>query len=87
MKRIGASGVNICKCRGLTQPYLRMIGIGSKFGIYSPLMPNMPVRDFLDASLGQTDFDELTGALVTQPIGIGIAIAIRDLLARAANGR
>jgi len=41
----------------------------------------------LYAALRAADAQGLREVVVTQPIGIGIAVAIRDRLARAANGR
>ena len=41
----------------------------------------------LYSALRQADAQGLSEVVVVQPIGIGIAIAIRDRLARAANGR
>ena len=41
----------------------------------------------LYSALRQADAQGLKEVVVMQPIGIGIAIAIRDRLARAANGR
>ena len=41
----------------------------------------------LYAALREADAQGLTEVVVVQPIGIGIAVAIRDRLARAANGR
>ena len=41
----------------------------------------------LYAALRQADIEGLAEVVVAQPIGIGIAVAIRDRLARAANGR
>ena len=41
----------------------------------------------LYAALRQADIEGLAEVVVTQPIGIGIAVAIRDRLSRAANGK
>jgi L-threonylcarbamoyladenylate synthase len=41
----------------------------------------------LYSSLREADAQGLSEVVVMQPIGIGIAVAIRDRLARAANGR
>ena len=41
----------------------------------------------LYSALREADAQGLTEVVVAQPIGIGIAVAIRDRLARAANGR
>ena len=41
----------------------------------------------LYSALRQADAQGLTEVVVMQPIGMGIAVAIRDRLARAANGR
>ena len=41
----------------------------------------------LYSALREADARGLAEVVVVQPIGIGIAVAIRDRLARAANGR
>ena len=41
----------------------------------------------LYSALREADARSLAEVVVMQPIGIGIAVAIRDRLARAANGR
>ena len=41
----------------------------------------------LYSALREADARVLAEVVVVQPIGIGIAVAIRDRLARAANGR
>ena len=41
----------------------------------------------LYSALREADAQRLTEVVVAQPIGIGIAVAIRDRLARAASGR
>ena len=41
----------------------------------------------LYASLRQADFQGISEVVIAQPNGVGIALAIRDRLARAANGR
>ena len=48
------------------------------------------IQDFarvLYTALRQADSDGLSGVVVMQPDGDGIAVAIRDRLSRAANGR
>ncbi len=41
----------------------------------------------LYAALRRADIEGLAEVVATQPVGDGIAIAIRDRLARAANGQ
>jgi L-threonylcarbamoyladenylate synthase len=41
----------------------------------------------LYSALRKADAQGLSEVIVEQPIGIGIAVAIRDRLSRAANGR
>jgi L-threonylcarbamoyladenylate synthase len=54
--------------------------------ISAPTNPNEFARD-LYAALRKADELGLTEVIAIQPVGIGIEVAIRDRLMRAANGR
>ena len=59
------------------------------FGVFGLASPNSD-EEFarvLYSALRDADARGLSEVVVVQPIGIGIAVAIRDRLARAANGR
>ena len=84
-----AAKVFLCETPTVGQGFIALAGIQTPPGVIRLASPrdDEEFAQILYAALRQADIEGLAEVVVTQPIGTGIAIAIRDRLARAANGR
>ena len=84
-----AAKVFLCETPTEGQGFIALAGIQTPPGVIRLASPrdDEEFAQILYAALRQADIEGLAEVVVTQPIGIGIAVAIRDRLARAANGR
>ena len=81
--------VLLCEVPLAGQGFIALAGIETPAGVVRLASPNND-EEFarvLYSALRNADARGLSEVVVVQPIGIGIAVAIRDRLARAANGR
>jgi len=84
-----AAAVLLCETPLPGQGFIALASIQTPPGVIRLASP-VDDQDFaqvLYAALRAADAQGLAEVVITQPIGIGIAVAIRDRLARAANGR
>ena len=81
--------VLLCETPEPGQGFIALASIQTPPGVIRLASPadDEEFAQVLYSALRQADAQGLAEVVVTQPIGIGIAVAIRDRLARAANGR
>ncbi len=84
-----AAKVLLCETPLPGQGFIALASIQTPEGVIRLASPrdDEEFAQILYSALRAADAQELTEVVVMQPIGIGIAVAIRDRLARAANGR
>ena len=84
-----AARVFLCEIPTEGQGFIALASIQTPRGVIRLASPRdeEEFAKILYAALRQADVEGLSEVVVTQPIGTGIAVAIRDRLARAANGR
>jgi len=84
-----AAKVLLCETPTPGQGFIAHINIETPAGVIRLASPQSDEEfaQILYSALRQADAQGLAEVVVMQPIGIGIAVAIRDRLARAANGR
>ena len=84
-----AAAVLLCETPLPGQGFIALASIQTPPGVIRLASPadDEEFAQVLYAALRAADAQGLAEVVVTQPIGIGIAVAIRDRLARAANGR
>ena len=83
-----AAKVFLCETPTVGQGFIALASIQTPPGVIRLASPrdDEEFAQILYAALRQADIEGLAEVVVTQPIGIGIAVAIRDRLSRAANG-
>jgi len=81
--------VLLCETPTVGQGFIAHSSINTPEGVIRLAAPNNDEEfaRLLYSALREADTQGLAEVVVLQPIGIGIAVAIRDRLARAANGR
>ena len=79
----------LCEIPTVGQGYIALASIETPPGVIRLASPrdDEEFAQILYSALRQADIQGLAEVVVAQPIGIGIAVAIRDRLSRAANGR
>ena len=84
-----AAKVFLCETPTAGQGFIALLSIQTPPGVMRLASPrdDEEFAQILYAALRQADIEGLAEVVVAQPIGIGIAVAIRDRLSRAANGR
>ena len=84
-----AAKVLLCEIPMPGQGFIAHVNMETPVGVIRLASPHNDEEfaQILYSALRQADAQGLKEVVVMQPIGIGIAIAIRDRLARAANGR
>ena len=84
-----AAKVFLCETPTAGQGFIALASIQTPPGVIRIASPrdDEEFAQILYSALRQADIQGLAEVVVTQPIGIGIAVAIRDRLRRAANGR
>ncbi len=84
-----AAKVFLCEIPTVGQGFIALASIETPPGVIRLASPrdDNEFAQILYSALRQADIQGLAEVVVTQPIGIGIAVAIRDRLSRAANGR
>ena len=84
-----AAKVLLCETPTPGQGFIAHANIETPSGVIRLASPHddEEFARILYSALREADAQGLSEVVVTQPIGIGIAVAIRDRLARAANGR
>jgi L-threonylcarbamoyladenylate synthase len=84
-----AAKVLLCEVPIAGQGFIAHKNIETPHGVIRLASPNSDEEfaQILYSALREADAQGLSEVIVVQPIGIGIAVAIRDRLARAANGR
>jgi len=84
-----AAKVLLCETPRPGQGFIAHINMETPAGVIRLASPQSDEEfaQILYSALRQADAQGLAEVVVMQPIGIGIAVAIRDRLARAANGR
>ena len=84
-----AAKVLLCEIPIVGQGFIAHKNIETPSGVIRLASPgdDEEFAQILYAALRQADAQGLSEVVVAQPIGIGIGVAIRDRLARAANGR
>lgn len=84
-----AAKVFLCETPSAGQGFIALASIETPPGVIRLASPrdDEEFAQILYTALRQADVMALAEVVVTQPIGIGIAVAIRDRLRRAANGR
>jgi len=84
-----AAKVFLCEIPTEGQGFIALASIQTPPGVIRLASPrdDEEFAQILYEALRQADIKGLSEVVVTQPIGTGIAVAIRDRLARAANGR
>jgi len=84
-----AAKVLLCEIPKLGQGFIAHVSMETPAGVVRLASPQSDEEfaQILYSALREADAQGLTEVVVMQPIGIGIAVAIRDRLARAANGR
>ena len=82
-----AAKVLLCEIPNAGQGFIALASIQTPSGVIRLASPrdDEEFAQILYSALRQADIEGLTEVVVTQPIGIGIAVAIRDRLVRAAN--
>ena len=82
-----AAKVSLCETPIAGQGFIALASIQTPPGVIRLASPrdDEEFAQILYSALRQADVEGLTEVVVTQPIGIGIAVAIRDRLARAAS--
>ena len=81
--------VFLCEIPTEGQGFIALASIQTPPGVIRLASPrdDEEFAQILYSALREADIRGFTEVVITQPIGIGIAVAIRDRLARAANGR
>jgi len=81
--------VSLCEVPTPGQGFIALASIQTPPGVIRLASPqdDEEFAQILYTALRQADIQGLAEVVVIQPIGIGIAVAIRDRLSRAANGR
>ena len=81
--------VFLCEIPTVGQGYIALASIETPPGVIRLASPrdDEEFAQILYSALRQADIQGIAEVVVAQPIGIGIAVAIRDRLSRAANGR
>ncbi len=81
--------VLLCEIPKLGQGFIAHVSMETPAGVVRLASPQSDEEfaQILYSALREADAQGLKEVVVMQPIGIGIAVAIRDRLARAANGR
>jgi L-threonylcarbamoyladenylate synthase len=84
-----AAKVLLCEVPIAGQGFIAHKNIETPSGVIRLASPgnDEEFAQILYSALRQADAQGLSEVVVIQPIGIGIGVAIRDRLARAANGR
>ena len=84
-----AAAVLLCETPLPGQGFIALASIQTPPGVIRLASPvdDQEFAQVLYSALRQADVQGLAEVVVMQPIGVGIAVAIRDRLARAANGR
>ena len=84
-----AAKVFLCEIPIEGQGFIALASIETPAGVIRLASPrdDKEFAQILYSALREADNQGLAEVVVTQPIGIGIAVAIRDRLSRAANGR
>ena len=84
-----AAKVLLCEIPTRGQGFIAHANMETPAGVIRLASPQSDEEfaQILYSALREADAQGLTEVVVMQPIGIGIAVAIRDRLARAANGR
>ena len=84
-----AAKVLLCEIPTPGQGFIAHVNMETPAGVIRLASPQSDEEfaQVLYSALRQADAQGLKVVVVMQPIGIGIAVAIRDRLARAANGR
>ena len=84
-----AAKVLLCEIPMPGQGFIAHVNMETPAGVIRLASPQSDEEfaQILYSALREADAQELTEVVVMQPIGIGIAVAIRDRLSRAANGR
>ena len=84
-----AAKVLLCEIPRPGQGFIAHVNMETPAGVIRLASPQSDEEfaQILYSALRQADAQGLKEVVVMQPIGIGIAVAIRDRLARAANGR
>ena len=84
-----AAKVLLCETPTPGQGFIALASIQTPEGVIRLASPkdDEEFAQILYSALRAADAQELAEVVVMQPIGTGIAVAIRDRLARAANGR
>jgi len=84
-----AAKVLLCEIPTEGQGFIALASIETPPGVIRLASPrnDEEFAQILYSALRQADIQGLAEVVVTQPIGIGIAVAIRDRLRRATNGR
>ena len=84
-----AAAVLLCETPLPGQGFIALVSIQTPPGVIRLASPvdDQEFAQVLYSALRQADAQGLAEVVVMQPIGVGIAVAIRDRLARAANGR
>ena len=84
-----AAKVLLCETPAPGQGFIAHVNMETPAGVIRLASPHNDEEfaQILYSALREADAQGLTEVVVMQPIGIGIAVAIRDRLARAANGR
>jgi len=84
-----AAKVLLCEVPIAGQGFIALKNIETPQGVFRLASPSddEEFAQILYSALRQADAQGLSEVVVVQPIGIGIGVAIRDRLARAANGR
>jgi len=79
----------LCEVPIVGQGFIALASIDTPSGVVRLASPrdDEEYAQILYSALREADAQGLKEVVVMQPIGIGIALAIRDRLARAANGR
>jgi L-threonylcarbamoyladenylate synthase len=84
-----AAKVLLCENASAGQGFIALATIDSPPNVIRLASPrdDEEFARILYSALRDADAQDLSEVVVVQPIGVGIAVAIRDRLARAANGR
>jgi len=84
-----AAKVLLCETPTPGQGFIAHVNVETPVGVIRLASPQSDEEfaQILYSALREADAQGLREIVVMQPIGIGIAVAIRDRLARAANGR
>jgi L-threonylcarbamoyladenylate synthase len=84
-----AAKVLLCEVPIAGQGFIAHKNIETPHGVIRLASPNSDEEfaQILYSALREADAQRLSEVIVVQPIGVGIGVAIRDRLSRAANGR